>query len=196
MCKFYGHYGDINALSFAADEQVLVSGGYDGSVKFWDLKQKLNRHKINSDFNDGSQNDRAANYSGLIADYANFSDTITCLIAKEHYVYAGCLDGSLMTLDIRKGEVTKDRISGTGSYSKEQKNGLIRMDLLKDNKSVILGTQSSEVKLFNTQQGSVLNSYTGHTVPQNLGASGYLDVKTSKDNSYFISGSSDGCLYM
>lgn len=38
ICQFYGHYGDINAVTFAAEESVIVSAGYDGSVKFWDLK--------------------------------------------------------------------------------------------------------------------------------------------------------------
>ncbi len=47
ICKFYGHYGDINSVAFAAEEQVIISGGYDGSVKFWDLKQKLNKHRMN-----------------------------------------------------------------------------------------------------------------------------------------------------
>lgn len=61
---------------------------------------------------------------------------------------------------------------------------------------MLLSMQNNQIKLFNTLQGSVLNTYTGHTVSQGQGTNLYFDVKASKDNSYLISGSADGALYM
>lgn len=82
------------------------------------------------------------------------------------------------------------------SRSDSQRFGVTRVDLLKDNKSVLLSLQNGDIKLFNTLQGSVLNTYSGHAVISNQGQSAYFDVKANKDNSYFISGSGDGFLYM
>ena len=202
ICKFYGHFGDINAVSFAAQEQVIVSAGYDGSVKFWDLKQKLNMHRINlsesnndSGNNTNPQQDKRNDYSGLIADYNSYSDTVTSLIVKDHNVFAGCLDGTILNIDIRQGLITKDKIYP--SEGKEQaKCGVVSIDLLKDNKTLLVSLQNDEIKLYNSVQGNVLNSYYGHQIPADTIVGGYIDVKSSKDNSFFISGSADGNLYL
>lgn len=119
---------------------------------------------MNTSQDESQGNTRRNKYSGLIDDYKNYSDTITSLIVKGHNVYAGCLDGSVMNIDIRQGLVTKDKIYP--SEGKEQKKcGIVRMDLLKDNKTMLVSLQNSEIKLYNTVQGNVLNSYTGHTIP-------------------------------
>jgi WD40 repeat protein len=167
VCKFYGHYGDINSVSFSAEEQVVISGGYDGSVKFWDLKQKLNKYRMDlssSNKDPQSSGNDKNNYSGLIADYNNYSDTITCLIVQDCNVYAGCLDGSVMNIDLRQGLVTKDKIYPSEGKEKV-KSGVIRMDMLKDNKTMLVSLQNGEIKLYNTIQGNVINSYTGHSLP-------------------------------
>uniref|UniRef100_A0A4E9DLP4 Uncharacterized protein n=1 Tax=Gibberella zeae TaxID=5518 RepID=A0A4E9DLP4_GIBZA len=86
----HGHTARINCVSFAGEgDSIIVSGGFDTSVRLWDTKS--------SSFKPIQVFDEA-------------SDAITCLAVRGPEVLAGSVDGRVRSYDIRMGQVTTDVI--------------------------------------------------------------------------------------
>ena len=87
--KFRGHTAKVNAVSFAADDTVLVTGSYDRSVRVWDCR---------------------SNSWDPIQSMDPFSDSVTSVRVKGTDIIAGSVDGTVRTFDLRKGQVLTDHI--------------------------------------------------------------------------------------
>lgn len=85
--KFEGHISRINTVAFNDDESVLVSGSYDATVRFWDLK--------------------AHSYRPLDV-IKDCKDSISKIAVNLYEVMVSSIDGKVRTYDLRMGLVTTD----------------------------------------------------------------------------------------
>eukprot|EP01015_Nassula_variabilis_P016674 TRINITY_DN2571_c0_g2_i2.p1 TRINITY_DN2571_c0_g2~~TRINITY_DN2571_c0_g2_i2.p1 ORF type:complete len:216 (+),score=25.87 TRINITY_DN2571_c0_g2_i2:65-712(+) len=101
--KFTGHSAKINSISFNYDCNVLATGSYDATLRFWDLR---------------------SNSFNSIQVVKDFKDSVSkALIVGEHII-CSCMDGTMKTFDIRKFEVVTDQVGSPISYfalSKDKK---------------------------------------------------------------------------
>lgn len=85
--KFEGHISRINTISYNDDESVLVSGSYDATARFWDLKS----HSFKP-----------------IEVIKDFKDSVSNIIVNNHEVLISSIDGKVRTYDLRMGLVVTD----------------------------------------------------------------------------------------
>ncbi|GFH08232.1 WD_REPEATS_REGION domain-containing protein, partial [Haematococcus lacustris] len=86
--KFASCGGD-KQIKWAAQDDVLVTGGYDQSVKLWDCKSRST---------EAMQVMKA------------FKDSVTCVVVRDHEIVASSVDGSIRRFDIRMGRVYTDDV--------------------------------------------------------------------------------------
>ena len=85
--RFRGHDSAVNAVSFAADDQVVITAGYDRAVKIWDAR---------------------SNSIDPIQSVVAWRDAVTSLTVAGHCITGGSVDGTLRTLDVRAGRMHVD----------------------------------------------------------------------------------------
>ncbi|KAG9255277.1 WD40-repeat-containing domain protein [Emericellopsis atlantica] len=91
--RFAGHGGRINAVKFAGDgESLVVSGGFDTSVRLWDCK--------------------SSNLKPIQC-LEDAKDAITTLAVFDKQVIAGSVDGRVRSYDVRMGKCTTDVIGAS-----------------------------------------------------------------------------------
>ncbi len=77
---------------------MLVSGSSDGTMRFWDMRQKK---MTESDVESPQQICK------------QFRDAVTHVIVEGAHILTGCTDGYMRHFDVRAGECTSDYIGGT-----------------------------------------------------------------------------------
>lgn len=87
--RFGGHSARCNAVAFAAEGDVVVSGSFDATVKLWDLKAQSGKPLMT---------------------LAEARDSISTVAVWGHEVFAGCVDGRVRMYDLRMGQVFVDVI--------------------------------------------------------------------------------------
>ena len=123
MVRFRGHDAAVNAVSFAADDQVVVSAGYDRAVKFWDVR---------------------SNSIDAIQSVCAWKDSVTSLaITRNHCVTAASVDGSIRTMDLRAGRATADALGSEHPITSVRASGDERCFLLSvlGGRCVLLGEE-------------------------------------------------------
>lgn len=99
----HGHTSRVNCVSFAGEaESVVISGGFDTTVRLWDVK------------------------SGSFKPIQVFDearDAITCLAVRGPEVIAGSVDGKVRTYDIRMGQCTVDVLGASVTSLSLTKDG-------------------------------------------------------------------------
>lgn len=85
--KYQGHAAAINCVAFNEENNVIISGSYDTTVRFWDNR---------------------TNAYAPIDIIKGFKDSVSHLLVNRYEILVSSIDGYLKTYDIRKGEVTED----------------------------------------------------------------------------------------
>ena len=130
--RFNGHDAAVNDVLFAGEENVLVTASYDSTVAFWDLRGRGSR----------------ALQTVKIA-----SDAVTSLaLAARPYVFAASTDGSVSTIDIRKGSISNDQLHHAVTSIAAPQDGVY----------VLAACTDSTLRLLDRAKGKVLAQYTGH----------------------------------
>jgi mitogen-activated protein kinase organizer 1 len=132
--RFRGHDAAVNAVSFAADDQVVVSAGYDRAVKFWDVR---------------------SNSIDAIQSVCAWKDSVTSLaITRNHCVTAASVDGSIRTMDLRAGRATADALGSEHPITSVRASG--------DERCFLLSVLGGRCVLLDRGDGDVLAEYRGH----------------------------------
>jgi mitogen-activated protein kinase organizer 1 len=88
--RFEGHTGRINAVAFGGpDDDVLVSGSFDATLRLWDLKSKAWKPMM------------------VLSEARDSISTIAVMGAE---ILTGSVDGRVRVYDIRMGRVLVDVI--------------------------------------------------------------------------------------
>lgn len=131
--RFSGHDAAVNAVAFAAEESLAISTSYDATVRFWDMK---------------SRNSRPVDVIKVATD----SVTGLAVPSAAPYVVVCAVDGTIATLDIRKGAVIKDDMHVPVSTVAVPEDALY----------VVAACTDNAVRLIDRSKGSVIGTYEGH----------------------------------
>jgi len=196
--KFQGHTSRINTVDWNADCSVLVSGSYDSTVRFWDIRAFGNNE---------------------IQVCKNFKDSVSKVIVDSEKVVTGSMDGCLRTFDVRMGEITVDDLSqpihsidishdkrcviasctdnkirmierGTGEQLNEytghkSENYSVDCKFIWDDSQIISGSEDAVIYIYDVLQGKAVLRLKNH-----LRTVSTIDLSPLKNA--FISGSFDG----
>lgn len=130
--RFEGHSARVNAVAFNADASVVVSGSYDRSVRFWDVK---------------GGNRRA------IQVLEEATDAVQDVCVWGHEVLAGSVDGRVRTYDMRMGRVLVDCVCPAG---------VTGVRVSRDGAAMLVGGLDGVVRLLDRATGGLLMAYKGH----------------------------------
>ncbi|CAG8956029.1 hypothetical protein HYFRA_00008885 [Hymenoscyphus fraxineus] len=135
---YHGHTARINCVTYAGiGDSLLVSGGFDTSVRIWDLK---------------------GNSSKPIMILEEAGDSVSCVLAggngqKEWEICAGCVDGRVRIYDVRMGKVEID-VVGTSVTS---------LARTRDGKGILVGGLDDCIRLMDRDTGGLLKGYRDET---------------------------------
>lgn len=133
--RFSGHSGKINDVRFAGndgDGSVIVAAGWDGVVRVYDL--------------------RAQGSWKPIMELREATDAITSLSVSQAKIYSGCVDGVVRTYDVRAGQLKSDTFPAAVTSIAPSKLET----------SMLVATLDSTLRLLDTRDGTLLQSYQGH----------------------------------
>jgi len=135
-----GHTSRINSVTFAGDnDAILISGGYDASVRIWDIRQHTSHKPI------------------MVLTEAK--DSISAVLAARdggatsYEILAGSVDGRVRTYDIRMGKMEEDTIGAS----------VTSLTRTRDGKGVLVGCLDSSIRLMDRDNGGLLKRYEGFT---------------------------------
>jgi mitogen-activated protein kinase organizer 1 len=161
--RFYGHNERINTVAFNKIETVVVSGGYDCSVRIWDLKSTSREPiQILSEAKDsiskvivlgdkiitGSVDNRIRIYDIRMGTLQ--SDTLEApingmdLSPDEKFLLVSCMDDTIRLFDIEHGETLK-----TYQGLHESHNYAMTVKFTTDNDYIITSSENGHVVLYN-----------------------------------------------
>ena len=133
--RFGGHFGKVNDVRFGGkdgDGSVVVVGGFDGVVRIFDL--------------------RAQGAWRPIMELKEAKDAVTSLAVREDSMLSGSVDGVLRCYDLRSGQLRSDVLPAPITSVASSRLGT----------SVLVATLDSTVRLLDTRDGTLLQSYSGH----------------------------------
>lgn len=114
-----------------ADGSLVVSGGFDTTVRVWDARAG------------GSGAGRPVQ----VLDDAG--DAISAVVVRDAEVVAGSVDGRVRSYDVRMGRVTADVVGAS----------VASLCLTGDGKALLVGSLDSRVRLMDREGGSCLRTY-------------------------------------
>lgn len=128
-----GHTLRVNAVTFAGEgDSVLVSGGYDSSVRIWDIKSQAMKPI-------------------MVLDDAK--DSVSCVLAGvrggEYEILTGSVDGRVRVYDLRAGSMEVDVIGAP----------VTSLQRTRDGKGILVGSLDNSIRLMDRDSGGLLRSY-------------------------------------
>ncbi|KAJ0117724.1 WD repeat domain-containing protein 83 [Diaporthe amygdali] len=127
-----GHVGRVNCVAVGgADDMLVVSGGFDTSVRVWDARAGGSGHAKPVQVLDGA------------------ADAISSVVVRGAEIVAGSVDGRVRCYDVRAGRVTTDVIGAS----------VTNLCLTGDGKAMLVGSLDSRLRLMDRDSGSCLRTY-------------------------------------
>ncbi|KAJ3098169.1 WD repeat-containing protein 83 [Phlyctochytrium planicorne] len=195
--RFIGHGARVNAVAFNLDNTVAVSGSYDATVRFWDLRSqnvapiqiltdakdsissvKVSGHQILTGCIDGIVRTYDIRFGRMEADDIKSPVTHTCFSNDQNCVLASSLDNTVRLLDKDNGDVLAEY---RGHKNSEYK---IASTLSNDDAYVISGSEDGRICFWDLVEGTLIKTLHPHTslvTSVNYHPSKDFMVSTSKD---------------
>lgn len=124
--------GRVNCVAMGgADDALVVSGGFDTTVRIWDSK--------------------SGNGSRPIQVLEEAKDAISAVVVRGAEIVAGSVDGRVRSYDVRMGRAVTDVVGPS----------VTSLCLMQDGKAVLVGSLDSRVRLMDRDSGSCLKTYGG-----------------------------------
>lgn len=161
--RFSAHEGRINDVRFAGPasaqgSSVLCTVGFDAILRFYDL--------------------RAQGAWRPIMECKEAKDAIQTMAIRGEEIWTGSVDGVLRCYDMRKGEVREDTVDGESKGSAQSLSGegltdvgtmyasvepIVSVHASTSGSLLLVSTTASTHRLFDTSDGSLLQTFMGHT---------------------------------
>jgi mitogen-activated protein kinase organizer 1 len=191
--RLHGHSGRINAVACSSEAETFLSASYDGTVRIWDGRSrshdpiqilseakdsvssmKVVQNKAMTEIITGSVDGKVRTYDlrkgELRCDDFGSQAVVTnlALTSDDLCLAAACLDGNVHIVARSNGEILQS-ISTSSSLSQpyQQTKGqyAIGCDITADNSYLISGSEDGISFMFDLVQGTLQQSFTGHTRP-------------------------------
>jgi len=125
-------FSAVNAVLFAAGGDVVLTAGYDQSVRVWDT--------------------RSSSFEAIQV-LAPFKDSVTSLALHDACILAGSVDGTVRSFDVRTGQCTVDEVGAPVTTVALSRDGACVLAAL---------AGASRLRLLDRAGGSLLAEYEGH----------------------------------
>jgi mitogen-activated protein kinase organizer 1 len=158
--RLIGHEQRVNCVRYSHDCAVLLSASYDKTVRCWDMRSKS---------------------TAPIQVLQGAADSVSAVCSSGHEIFAGSIDGSVLTYDLRKGSLLRDTVGPPVGH----------VSLSGDQNCILCGTLDSTLRLLDKASGQVLCEYRGHR-----NEAYKLACCLSQDDSKVLSGSEEGTLHV
>lgn len=122
--RFRGHDSAVNAVTFAAEDSVVVSGGYDRAVKIWDAR---------------------SNSVDAIQSITAWRDSVTSVTVSGHCITGGSVDGTVRTMDVRAGRMQTDDLGHPVLCVRTSRDGNCTLAGMLGSRLALLDRSSGEV---------------------------------------------------
>lgn len=195
--RFNGHDGQVSAVAYHPDGELILSGSFDTTLILWntesaDIIRTYSGHNgavVALDFNaDGSRfissaNDQTARIwstdTGEITLTFNGHDANITAVAwhpSSSLVATGGFDNRILLWDANTGEVQRELLGHTGS--------VVSLQFSKDGSLLVSGSFDDTLKIWDAETGEEVRTLTGHTASVFAGS-------FNEDATQIISGASD-----
>ncbi|PVU94165.1 hypothetical protein BB559_003065 [Furculomyces boomerangus] len=199
--SYEGHRREILDIYIEESSKKVASCGGDKIVYLWDIErgdiprkyyghtQRINTVTMNKEGSlllSGSYDttvrifDLRSRNKSAIQILTDAKDSISTVIINDNQILSGSVDGYLRTYDVRSGQLFEDCISEAITCIYESS----------DNNCVLVTSLDNKIRLFDKSDGSLLNTYQGHTASK-YRIKSCLDV----NDEIVVSGSEDGNIY-
>jgi WD40 repeat protein len=193
-----GHKGNVNAIEFSKDGKYLLSGGHDGTVRFWNVNNNFELEKTipvsdasvtNIDFSStGTELSVCTFRSFSIYDYPAFK--LISKNKKAHTTFVKCANFSnlgdlIITSSWRDNSLIMWKTSGLKMEKVfSETEWTDKAIFLSDDRDVVSVNHANTIKLWDTKSGNLISTLAGHT-------DWVYDVFKTKEGKYLVSGSLD-----
>ncbi|OQR72633.1 WD repeat domain-containing protein 83-like [Tropilaelaps mercedesae] len=159
--RWRGHAGSVLCVAFNEDASLVLSGGIDGIVGIWDVRNKNAREALQT--------------------LEEAKDAITSVTCSDHEILVSSLDGRVRRYDIRVGKMMHDN-AGTP---------VTRACFTSDGKCILVSCLGGVLHLIDKHTGECLQQYKGHSDSEfyldiGLGAHGMRVFSGSEDGHVFV----------
>lgn len=129
-----GHVGRVNcvAMGGAADGSLVVSGGFDTTVRVWDARAG-----------------GGAGPARPVQVLDDAADAVSAVVVRGAEVIAASVDGRVRSYDVRMGRVAVDVIGPS----------VTSLSLAADGRTLLVGSLDSRVRLMDRDSGACLRTY-------------------------------------
>ncbi|BFZ60031.1 WD repeat-containing protein 83 [Saitoella coloradoensis] len=200
--SYEAHGWEVLDIAVSADNSRFVSCGGDKTVFLWDVVQGRTVKRFSGHFARvncvGFNEDASVVVSGSfdstvriwdvrsqmhkpiqILDEAK--DSVSSLQVTRDSIITGSVDGKVRTYDLRKGQLRTDTMSAP----------VTSLQQTIDSGAVLVTTLDSTLRLLDTSQGTLLQSYKGHKNSEYR-----IQSCLGKNEEFVVSGSEDGNVYV
>ncbi|GAB4301168.1 MAG: hypothetical protein Fur0025_41230 [Oscillatoriaceae cyanobacterium] len=206
-----GHTSSVTSVSLSADSRQALSGGFDGTVKLWDLQAgrslgTFSGHTswVNSVYLShdgklaisGSSDDTVKLWNTATGDCINTwkhhpsEVTSVCLSPDSRFALCGTDDGKLHVWDVANGiHLRTLPRSGQPQPERGHSDEVTSVCISDDGQFALSGSKDNTIILWEMATGKQLRTFAGHTWVVN-------SVCLSADGCLALSGSSDGSLHL
>lgn len=161
------NYDTLNCFQISSNDAFVVTGGFDGTVKFWDLENENALHTL-------KVNDDSSSFK---------SNTVVSSL---------CISKDTKTLATATGKSIKLWDCKNFSHQKKligHQDLILSMTFNADNTLIITGSVDGKVKIWHVDSGSCM-----HTIDPKIGS--ITSVTISNDNTFIAISGKSGCVVL
>ena len=119
-------------MAFHSEGNILVSGSYDSTVRFWDLRSSSN--------------------TSCIQVLREARDSISSIKVHDCQILCGSVDGCIRLYDVRAGQMIQDSITFP----------ITHVSFSSDKNCILASSLDGTIRLLDKDSGELLNDYSGH----------------------------------
>lgn len=159
--RWRGHAGSVFCVTFNEDASLVLSGGIDGTVAVWDVRNKGTREPVQI--------------------LKEPTDAVTSVTCSDHEILVSSLDGHVRRYDIRVGKMFHDDTAAPAT----------RACFTADGKCILTSCIGGVLHLIDKHSGECLQQFKGHKNAEfyldiALGANDMRVFSGSEDGNVYI----------
>lgn len=184
--QFYGHRAQITTVAFSTTtDTIIATGSLDGTAKIWNANNGNLIQDLQFNQFDDFPSTAGVSFGKTVNDLAFSPDGTKLLTANGKIDFGGQANYWAWIWDVSTGDTLRTIRGASNTKHTLQLNAAVWSPT---GDSILTCSDDNKVKLWNANNGLLLNTYSSHSQDVN-------DVVFSSDGAYFLSGDESGDVY-